>query len=423
MTFSEVCKVYQRDDKFLVLNPLIPSWIVTNINGVLLLKLYAEDKSFESIASEFKTFMPNFPPSAIFKFLEHAKNENLFDIPSEEKIYKTGQLKEIYLNITDTCNLHCIFCIVKRRIENEKFLTLDDYKKLIDEAMTINPKISLTFTGGEPLTSSLTIPVAEYAKKFSLKCSLMTNGTLIDEKNVDTLTNLFSYFQISIDGSCSEIHDYYRGKGNFDKSINAVNLLLSKNAKVNLAMVANKKNLDDVKKAVEKWGDLIFTQPIFPFGNEKIFKNLRLTGEDYYKLITKKLKTDPYAEIISEIKANRKNNFLPKCTMGDIELSISRGGDVFPCPILHHENFKVGNITEKSFVEIYNSPELEKFKFHTVNKIEGCRDCDFKLICGGSCQARNFCETGNLDKVGNFCEYDKLAIVDSIINSAELQEL
>ena len=33
--------------------------------------------------------------------------------------------------------------------------------------MTINPKISLTFTGGEPLTSSLTIPVAEYAKKFS----------------------------------------------------------------------------------------------------------------------------------------------------------------------------------------------------------------------------------------------------------------
>ena len=423
MTFSEVCKVYQRDEKFLVLNPLIPSWIVTNINGVLLLKLYAEDKSFESIASEFKTFMPDFPPSAIFNFLEHAKKENLFDIPSEEKIYKPDKLKEIYLNITDTCNLHCIFCIVGRRIENEKFLTVEDYKKLIDEAMTINPKISLTFTGGEPLTSPLTIPVAEYAKKFSLKCSLMTNGTLIDEKNVDELINLFSYFQISIDGSCAEIHDYYRGKGNFDKSINAVNLLLSKCAKVNLAMVANKKNLDDVAKAVEKWGDLIFTQPIFPFGNEEIYKNLRLSGEDYYNLVSKNLQTDPYAEIISDIKTHRKNNFLPKCTMGDIELSISRGGDVFPCPILHHENFKVGNITEKSFVEIYNSPELEKFKFHTVNNIEGCRNCDFKLICGGSCQARNFCETGNLNKVGNFCEYDKLAIVDSIINSAELQEL
>ena len=67
---------------------------------------------------------------------------------------------------------------------------------------------------------------------------------------------------------------------------------------------------------------------------------------------------------------------------------------------------------------------MNRIKFHTAEHIDKCRTCDFKLICGGSCQARNFLESGDLDKGGgDFCEYDKQVIIHELMNSAELSEL
>ena len=67
---------------------------------------------------------------------------------------------------------------------------------------------------------------------------------------------------------------------------------------------------------------------------------------------------------------------------------------------------------------------MNRIKFHTAEHMDKCRMCDFKLICGGSCQARNFLESGDLDRGGgDFCEYDKQAIVRELMNSAELSEL
>ena len=164
MAFSEICRVYQQGEKFLVLNPSVPAWIVTNINGVLLLKLYAEEKTFAEIAAEFQTYAPDFPVSAMINFLEEAATEHLFDAPTELAEYAPSDLRNVYLNVTDTCNLNCIYCVNSLREESAKNLRLDDYKRLIDEIAAMNPKIGVIFTGGEALTSSITIPAAEYAK-------------------------------------------------------------------------------------------------------------------------------------------------------------------------------------------------------------------------------------------------------------------
>ena len=95
MTFSEVCKVYQQGEKFLVLNPLVPAWIVTNINGVLLLKLYAEGKSFEKIVDEFIAVASDFPRLPALKFLEKANTEKLFEIPMPSFEHKPYSLNAV----------------------------------------------------------------------------------------------------------------------------------------------------------------------------------------------------------------------------------------------------------------------------------------------------------------------------------------
>ena len=423
MAFSDICKIYPFDGKYVVLNPLVPSWLVTNVNGVLLLKLYAEDKSFDEIADAFQKLAPDFPRSSAVNFLNYAREEGLFEIPAQECTYTPENLREICLNITDTCNLRCVYCIVAQRVEGEKFMSLDDYKNLLDEAAAINPKMSVLITGGEPLTSNLTLPVARYARELGFTCGLLTNGTLVTEKNVDELTAVFENFSISIDGSTAEIHDYYRGAGNFARAKRGVELLISRGANVAVAMVVNRKNMHNVPEAVKLWGKRLLVQPLFPFGNDERYDELCVTGREYYETLANVPELVPYVRLLPAIKFYRNERKLSKCGMGDRLLSISRSGNVYPCNNLHAPKYKLGNLFEQSLSEIYNSAANEKIKRHTVNNVDKCRDCDFKLICGGSCRSRNFCENGDLDICSGFCEYDKNAILNGMVKSAHFQEL
>lgn len=423
MAFSDVCKVYRQGEKFLVLNPTVPSWLVTNINGVLLLKLYSEEKSFESIAEEFRVHAPEFSSEAVLKFLERAESERLFAKPTILADYKPFPLRDVYLNMTDRCNLRCIYCVNNLRVEERRELFFEDYQRLLDEIAAMKPAVEIIFTGGEPLVSPLTIPVAEYANELGLKSTLLTNATLINADNVETLTKLFCRFQISVDGSEAAIHDFYRGKGNYAKTEKAIKLLQAHGAEVKLMMVVTKKNVSDIANVTKKWGGLIDFQPLFPTGNEN-FDALKLSGEEYFDAMnhaSENIRLHDSLQTIGEHYATKK--FLLKCSVGEGQISISAGGDVYPCALLHNPKFKAGNITENSLAEIYNSPVMNAMKFHTADHIDKCRACEFKLICGGSCQARNFLETGDIDCGGNFCEYDKLAIFHELINSAELSEL
>lgn len=121
------------------------------------------------------------------------------------------------------------------------------------------------------------------------------------------------------------------------------------------------------------------------------------------------------------IKSQTSATPVLKCALGDAEVSISSSGDVYPCQLLHYSAFKIGNIKEQSFAEIYDSEKMKQFKMHTADCIKKCKECDFKLLCGGACQARHFSETGSLDIAGNFCEYEQNGIIDGLISSANLQ--
>ena len=415
MRCDELLKVYRREEKFLVLNPLVPSWLVTNLNGVLLIKIFSETLSTRKTLHEVSR-RAEIPAQNVVNFLDAAKREGLFEVPPAS-VYEPNQLRAVYLNMTDRCNLKCIYCFAAARTESFGRLTFDDYKKILDAVKTHNPRAEIIFTGGEPLLSPLTIPVARHAKALGFSRKLMTNATLISEKNISELVDTFDAFKISVDGSDAARHDFYRGQGSFNRTLAAIELLEKFSAEVKLAMVVTKKNVDDVAAAAARWGGRLTFQPLFPFGSAKTESDLHLTGKEYFAAL-KSAGVVPFMDLRNLLGSRRK---IFKCALGDAEVSVSCSGDVYPCQLLHFDAFKLGNVKNFSFDEIYNSARAEKFKCHTVDTLDGCRDCDLKFLCGGACQARHFSETGSLDRVGNFCEYECEAIVDGLISSAELQ--
>ena len=283
-----------------------------------------------------------------------------------------------------------------------------------------NQNAEIIFTGGEPLTSALTIPVAEYSKRLGFTNKLMTNATLITNENIRQLVDVFDSVKISLDGINAEKHNFYRGTGSYERTIKAIELLDKFKTNISLAMVVTKNNCRDITDMAKKWGSRLSFQPLFPLGNAKKNNAPYLFGKEYFETL-RSAGVVPFMDLRNMIDSHTKNKNVLKCALGEAEVSISCSGNVYPCQLLHYDTFKVGNLKENSFDEIYQSEKLAKFKMHTVDCIKGCRDCDLKLLCGGACQARHFSETGSLDVARRFCEYERNGIIDGLISSATLQ--
>lgn len=423
----DILSVYSKDNSYLILNSKVPSWIVTNLIGVVTIKEYVECLSFEKTAEKINSINSAIKKEAVLNFLENAEKNYLFqEIEASKHVHKPYFLHSLYFNMTQDCNLKCIYCFATAREEKGNIrLSIEKYKEILNSVRNLSSDVvNITFTGGEPLLSANTIPVAKYAKKLGFSANILTNATLINETNVKELTSIFDLFKISIDGSTEEIHDHYRGKGSYQKTVRAIELLKANNANIQIAMTVTRENVDDIFAMNKEWQEMLTYQPLFPLGRAKSNANTTaLTGDEYYEALCVNENINPYSDIRNVINAHKANNSIMKCSMGDGELSISCTGDVYPCQLLHTDSFYLGNINENSLEEIYYSEKNKYFKFHTVDCIDKCIGCDFKYLCGGACQARHFSETGSIDHAGDFCEYEKKGIVNGIISSYKMIEL
>ena len=133
----------------------------------------------------------------------------------------------VWLQLTDYCNLDCVYCFVSKKPEK---MTVDVGKQSIDAAfrsaiMHGFNKVKIKFSGGEPtLTFNVLSELATYAREVGKKLSidtdlvLMTNGVICNQ----TLLELIAYTNlrvaISLDG-IERINDTQRpfknGVGSF----------------------------------------------------------------------------------------------------------------------------------------------------------------------------------------------------------------
>ena len=93
------------------------------------------------------------------------------------------KFKQIYVEITNICNLDCSFCPKNSR--PKRFMTVDEFDKITDEISPLTNTICLHLMG-EPLLHPSINQIFEICNAKNLKVHLTTNGTLI-KQNLDLL--------------------------------------------------------------------------------------------------------------------------------------------------------------------------------------------------------------------------------------------
>lgn len=138
-------------------------------------------------------------------------------------------------NVLRRCNLTCKHCYsTSADIDFKGELDTAEALDVIDQLHAAGVKV-LVLSGGEPLMRPDIFQLAERARQYGFYVALSTNGTLINESNIEQIAAAeFDYVGISIDG-LPDIHDEFRQmKGGFAASMHAVKLCRQRDIRVGL---------------------------------------------------------------------------------------------------------------------------------------------------------------------------------------------
>ena len=155
--------------------------------------------------------------------------------------------KILYIRVSENCNSHCFMCHYAGK--NDSYVLSDEqYDKLLDYATNQKIKV-IRFTGGEPLLHKNIINYIKKANDLGFKTSIITNGFLLKFYAKKLVDAGLSQCIISLDGSCSEVHDSLRNfKGCFNNILGGIHELKKYNDSILIRIntVVSGKNIKDI---------------------------------------------------------------------------------------------------------------------------------------------------------------------------------
>ncbi|MEM5782356.1 MAG: radical SAM protein [Candidatus Aenigmatarchaeota archaeon] len=327
------------------------------------------------------------------------------------------------IRVTNACNLRCPHCYTNGGLALMNELKLPEMKSVIDQLANLKT-LYIFFTGGEPFIRRDIEEILKYTNNKRIGIAISTNGQLISRQLLEHLKGLnFTLFQISLDGT-EKIHNYIRGKNVWNKAIKAIKLaksILKKN--IGVGAVIMKKNwmvLDKVLSEAVRNGADIFA-PIFLIVTGRADNSLNPSPKEHleclrrvfnrYKSFKSKVKfakntTIPPALVPKEWRNKGLHMTFAPCSFPYC-IGINANGDVAPCDgFFNCPEMIVGNIREKSLIDIWNNSKLlkEMRKINPSDLRGVCKKCIYRDYCAGGCRANAYIKYKNLTMPDPVCQ-------------------
>lgn len=158
----------------------------------------------------------------------------------------------VILEITQRCNLNCKFCYLGNELNSAPDIPKEALYEIIDTLEELGC-LSIILLGGEPLIRSDFLEIYEYIKRKGIFITILTNGTLIDQKIVKFWKKYPPHnVRVSIYATSSKSYEKIAdGKNIFERIISSLDLLKSYQINFSLWSLINKLNYNELPKMVE----------------------------------------------------------------------------------------------------------------------------------------------------------------------------
>lgn len=290
-------------------------------------------------------------------------------------------------NVTGRCNLKCTFCEWWKNDIPE--LTTKKALVAIDSICSLGVPF-FDISGGEPLLRKDLFTLAKRVSSYGCVVSMNTNGTLLNEKIVKQVAEIFDTVVVSLDGP-KIVHDTIRGVlGTYDKSVKAIKLLKSNGVRTGINSVVTPLNIKILPKFIDelqKNVDFFQIQPVHPYppSSENVPKESHITQLVSYLLKLKKSNPGILA-VPTEFIKGFENYFKGKspkiCNAGELYVAINPEGKLLACPA--RSDIILGDTLRGSV-----SDEIKNKKNQGWKIVSECKGCWLECTAGVSMLLNN----------------------------------
>ncbi len=340
----------------------------------------------------------------------------------------------IYWELTRACDLACHHCRAEAVPERHPLeLSTEDGRRMLRDARAFgSPLPHWVLTGGDPFKRPDLPLLVEEARGLGFGVSLAPSATpLVTREAIRSLARAgVQAISLSLDGSTAERHDALRGiPGCFDLTLRLSRYVREEGVSLQVNTLVTAGTADDLPALyqlvrtldVVRWS-LFFLirvgrgrllEEVSPEVAERLCHWLfDLSRESPFAIKTTEA---PHYRRVALLRMLRAGMTLPEVAQtsvgrgfgvrdGNGIVFVSHVGEVYPSGFLP---LPVGNVRERSLVELYRSSEV-MVRLRDTDRLGGkCGRCPFREICGGS-RARAYAHTGDPMASDPLCPYEPL---------------
>lgn len=260
------------------------------------------------------------------------------------------KFKKIYVEITNFCNLDCLFCPGNTR--DKQFIEIDKFKAILKKLEGYTKYLYFHLMG-EPLLHPEINKLIDLAST-NYFVNITTNGYLINR-----IADNSNIRQINISLQAFDSRKNVTLEEYLSNVLNSVEKLEKKGTIINYRFWVDNNNAVKIKETLEKYYNIKIE------GNTKIRDNIFV---DYQK------------EFIWPDETNNYQEENGSCRALIDHIGILVDGTVVPCCLDYNGKINLGNIYKNDLKEILNSERVNKMRdgFKKGKKIEKmCQHCNF----------------------------------------------
>jgi radical SAM protein with 4Fe4S-binding SPASM domain len=320
---------------------------------------------------------------------------------------------QVSIEVTRRCPLECLHCYNNLPMGDmeakRRELSKEEHFKMLDELVEMGC-FWLLYTGGEIFARKDFLEIYTYAKKKGFLITLFTNGTMINERIADYLTEWPPFaIEITLYGRSRETYEALTAiPGSYDRCLHGIKLLKERGLPLKLKTVATSINKHEVvamrQFAEEELGvEFKMDGQINPrIDCSQSPLAVRLTPEEVVALDMNAPKgVAEYRRLAQHDLENPPNlaqiDTVYHCGGGMSGFAINAYGEMGICVISQQETFSIRDVG----VERVWEDSLLQLRSRKRTRVTKCKQCRIQSLCG-MCPANGEMESGDRESPVEF---------------------
>lgn len=344
----------------------------------------------------------------------------------------------LYVNPNDVCHADCRYCYIPPQTRrNGSRMSWEQLQEVLKKAEIYfshqdlaGRKPVIIFHGSEPLVLKELVfqAIREYEGTFAF--GLQTDGVLLSAKDIEFLREKRVSVGISLDSHDPRVHAYLRpapgGERAFERTVRAIEGF---DGYPGLNVVTtitryNVRHLVDIidflherKVPVAMMNPVRATQPyarsfqpdcgvLLDAFTRAVRRALELSERSGRPILI-----GDFSNLVLAIVAPEGRRLMcdiTPCGGGRCFMTVTASGEMVPCGEFQGlAGFSGGNIFRDSIEGAVASAPFQRVRGRIVERIEECRDCAIRHICGAPCPAEAQGLRGDMLQPSPYCEFYK----------------